>query len=134
MSISLSFSDTYTHTCSSLPDPNYAGHCYNHITEASCYCCSLRCPKTHNWIEEFMVFCLSLGLTVSPHLQTGNLSSKSSLIYPSSTPGLFGYKQQSGGIESAIFKLTSLHLSHPLLRQPCVEPAFQIVQESATIT
>lgn len=84
-----------------------------------------------------MVFRLLLGSTVPPHLQTGNLNSKSSLIHPSPTPGLYGYKQQSGGIESAIFKLASLlsfHLSHPLLRQPCVQPAFQIVQGLATIT
>lgn len=46
------------------PDPNPAGRYYNYITEASCYCCSLHCLKTHNWIEEFMIFLLFFGLTL----------------------------------------------------------------------
>lgn len=63
---SRSLSLTHIHTRSTWPDPNPAGRFYNRITEASCYCCSLHCPKTHNWIEEFMVFPLFFGLTVSP--------------------------------------------------------------------
>lgn len=46
----------HTHTHSTWPDPDPAGRFYNHITEASCYCCSLHYPRTHNWIEEFVVF------------------------------------------------------------------------------
>lgn len=76
------------HTWSTWPDPNPAGRFYNRITETSCYCCSLHCPKTHNWIEEFMVFPLFFffGLTVSPPappLSSKRQSAQQELPHPS---------------------------------------------------
>lgn len=74
--VNLALFHWHTYTRSTWPDPNPAGRFYNRITDASCYrrCCSLRCLRTHNWIEEFMVslffFFFSWGggvLTISLH-------------------------------------------------------------------
>lgn len=101
-------------TRSTWPDPNPAGRFYNHITDASCccYCCSLRCLKAHNWIEEFMVslfFFWGGGVNNFPPpthcLQGGNLPSKSFLIRRSPTACLCGCKQRSGGLLDGVLFL-----------------------------
>lgn len=112
----LFYRHTYTRTRSTWPDLNPAGRFYNRITEASCYFCSLHCPKTHNWIEEFMVFPPFLfSLAFSP-LPPSFLNRKSaqqepltSVILAQYASVVTGNKEGDCWSKSVIFKLTGKH-------------------------
>lgn len=141
---------------STWPDPNPAGRFYNHITEASCYCCSLHCPKTHNWIEEFMVF--PLFFTAPPTTPAPTIVFKraicparatSSVAPPQHASMVTGSKVGDCWTKSVIFKLTGKHPTwtqtkpishsnssyhflfslppHLFQKHPCLQPACQFL-------